>query len=88
MVLMGAGEMHWYGPYVGAGCTGLWPMYLVFISLKCYSDPSSGCAAPFDGLGVLRRAPKSKHFANFLEYLRISTELLERTTTKMILSPG
>lgn len=40
MVLMGAGEMHWYGPYVGAGCTGLWPMYLVFISLKSYSDPT------------------------------------------------
>jgi hypothetical protein len=40
MVLMGANEFHWFGPYYGSSCTGLWPMYLVFISMRSYADPT------------------------------------------------
>merc|ERR1719424_766662 len=40
MVILGATELHWFGPYAAATCSGLWPMYIVFISLRSYSDPT------------------------------------------------
>lgn len=34
-------EQFWYGPYSVARCSGLWPMYMVFISLRCYANMGS-----------------------------------------------
>merc|ERR1712118_386817 len=45
-------SMSWYGVYEAYPCVGLWPRYLVFISMRCYADPSSStsfwglCAIP------------------------------------------
>jgi len=30
----------WFGPYESYPCVGLWPLYLVILSVRCYGDPT------------------------------------------------